>query len=53
MKNTQLGRPPKLTKKHIEQILKLLDEGELYQHEIAELFDTTQPRISQIKKAHR
>lgn len=46
------GRPPTITKEQIEQIIQLIDEGELYLHDIASLFNCTQARISQFKKAH-
>lgn len=44
------GRPPKITKEQIEQIMLLLDEGELDQRQIAEKFNCTQPRICQINQ---
>lgn len=38
----------KLTKDDVRDIRKLLDEGDLYQYEIAERFGVTPPAISQI-----
>lgn len=39
----------KLSNQDVAQIRALLDQGYLYQYEIAKLFDITQPAVSQIK----
>jgi len=44
------GRPPKITKDQIKQIIELLEQGELDQRQIAAKFNCTQPRICQINR---